>query len=100
MLAAMRKAIIVFTRARKAKPGQWRVAFLAEDAKTSIGRPRLVRDLDSLLRMVDKLHGNGTREHTAILNWGQGSEWIELSSEFLCNDPRPSYTIPLSALAQ
>lgn len=59
----MRKAIIVFTRARTAKPGQWFVTFLAEDAKTSIGRPRLVRDLDSLLRMVDKLHGK----------WSQGA---------------------------
>jgi hypothetical protein len=81
MLSAMRKALILFSRARTAKPVQWYVAFLADDAKTSIGTPRLVRDLDSLLRMVDKLHGNGARVHTSILNWGQGSEWIELSDE-------------------
>jgi hypothetical protein len=75
----MRKALIFFSAARTEKPGQWYIAFLAEDAKTSIGTPRIVRDLDSLLRMVDKLHGNGAKAHTSILNWGQGSEWVELS---------------------
>jgi hypothetical protein len=77
----MRKALIVFTHARTGKPGQWYIAFLADDAKTSIGRPRIVRNVQALLGIVTKLRGNEAKVRKSILNWGQGSEWIELSDE-------------------
>ena len=77
----MRKALIVFTHARTATPGQMWITFLAEDAKTPIGKPRLVRNLDTLEKIVDKLRGSGVRARTDVYNWGQGSEWVELSEE-------------------
>jgi hypothetical protein len=75
ILSTVRKALIVFTGARTSKPGQWAIAFLAEDAKTTIGKLRIVRDAGALLRIVAKLRGNEARVKTAILNIGQGSEW-------------------------
>jgi hypothetical protein len=75
----MRKVLRVFTGARNGNPGQWYITFLAEDAKTSIGRPRTVKDLEALVRIVDKLHGKGHEVRTCVYNWGQGSVWIELS---------------------
>ena len=57
--------------------GGWHISFLAEDAKTPIGKPFRVRDINALLRIVAKLNFDETRVRTTILNWGQGSEWID-----------------------
>jgi len=54
--------------------GGWRISFLAEDAKTPIGKPFWVRGIDALLRIVAKLNGDEARARMTILNWGQGSE--------------------------
>jgi hypothetical protein len=75
----MRKALIVFMPTRKGR--QFYITFLAEDAKTPIGSPRIVGDVEALERIVDKLHGNGAHARTCVYNWGQGSEWVHLSDE-------------------
>lgn len=73
----MRRALLTFMH----RDG-WTISFLAEDAKTPIGRRNIrVKDKDTLLRIVIKLKGNEARAQTAIYNWGQGSEWVELSDE-------------------
>ena len=77
----LRKALIVFTGIRNGKPGQWAIAFLAEDAKSSIGMPRIIKNIEALDKMIDKLHGSGSRARTDIYNWGHGSEWVYLSPE-------------------
>ena len=59
----------------------WHISFLADDARTPVGRRFTVHDMDSLLRVVVKLNGNDSRVKTAIYNWGRGSEWVELSPE-------------------
>ena len=60
----------------------WTISFLADDAKTLIGRRNIkVKDMEGLLRIVAKLNGNEARVRTTIYNWGQGSEWVELSDE-------------------
>ena len=73
------RALLNYTGARTEKPGQWRITFLAEDARTPIGRPHIVKDLEALERLIDKMGGSGARARTDIYNWGQGSEWVNLS---------------------
>lgn len=58
---------------------KWHVSFLAEDAKTPVGRPFTVPDMETLLRIVEKLGGNPDRVRTDVYNWGRGSEWVEMS---------------------
>jgi len=77
MLAPMRRALMNFMH----RDG-WTISFLAEDAKTPIGRRWIkVKDMEALLKIVTKLRGNEARVRTTIYNWGQGSVWVELSDE-------------------
>jgi hypothetical protein len=59
--------------------GAWQISFLAEDAKTPIGKTFVVRDMDTMLRVLRKLRGNENTAQATLYNWGQGSEWIDLS---------------------
>jgi hypothetical protein len=54
---------------------------LAEDASTPIGRSITVKDLEALVRIIDKMRGSGAQARTSVYNWGQGSVWVELSPE-------------------
>ena len=62
--------------------GGWLISFLAEDAKTPIGRPRSVRDARTMIEIARKLHATEAdlcSMQAAIYNWARGSIWIDPS---------------------
>jgi hypothetical protein len=54
---------------------RWTISFLANDAKTPIGRCHIkVKDAEALLRIVTRVRGNEARVRTTIYNWDRSTE--------------------------
>lgn len=58
---------------------KWVVSFLAGDARTPVGRSFTVPDMETLLRVVERLSGDPERARVDVYNWGRGSVWVDLS---------------------
>ena len=57
----------------------WSLHILAEDCKTVLLGYRSVRDQETLLRIIAKLHGDVAEAENNIRRWGRGSIWIDPS---------------------
>jgi hypothetical protein len=59
----------------------WWIHIIAADCRTVLLSFRRVRDQETLLRIVRKLHGDPELAEHDIRRWGRGSVWIDPSPE-------------------
>lgn len=67
----MRRALLSF-----GPRNGYHVSLVADDAKTPIGRSVHVKDVEALVRVVEKRNGDGNEVRTCVRKWGQGSVWV------------------------
>jgi hypothetical protein len=61
--------------------GGYFISFCDATATKAIGRSRVVKDRDVLIRVVEKMHGDIEGAKNSLHWWGQGSTWVDLSPE-------------------
>lgn len=62
------------------------ISFLAEDGQTLIGRKFTAQNAASVVKIIEKLHGDPDAAYRSLQQWGHGSAWIDPTSarcEFL-----------------